>query len=236
MSYTLNIQDDVLDGKRVGTASVLLIALAAVVSMAGTPILAQAYSLEAFKKVAPAIADRAGEEYGSFIDIAALLHDYDEKMILAVMVVESEGKPTAVSHRGAVGLMQLMPQTAKAMGVKDPKEPFQNILAGTKYLKELERVYKFNREESLVAYNMGPARARRWLTQYEPKDSLYVQKVLHVYNLLVEEEKQEKIASANAPATQIAATQMLTKPKTIPMYESQIPLQNLRRAEVVERD
>jgi soluble lytic murein transglycosylase-like protein len=236
MSYTLNIQDDVLDGKRVGTASVLLIALAAVVSMAGTPILAKAYSLEAFKKVAPAIADRAGEEYGSFIDIAALLHDYDEKMILAVMVVESEGKATAVSHRGAVGLMQLMPQTAKAMGVKDPKEPFQNILAGTKYLKELERVYKFNREESLVAYNMGPARARRWLTQYEPKDSLYVQKVLHVYNLLVEEEKQEKIASANAPATQIAATQMLTKPKTIPMYESQIPLQNLRRAEVVERD
>ena len=79
--------------------------------------------------------DKTKAQYGEMINIAALLHDYDDKLILAVIIVESEGNEIATSHRGAQGLMQLMPATAKAMGAKDPKEPFQNILAGTKYLK-----------------------------------------------------------------------------------------------------
>lgn len=195
---------------------------------------AHAYSLEVFQKVAPDIVARAAEDYGSLIDIAALLQDYDEKMILAIIVVESEGKTSALSHKGAIGLMQLMPGTAKAMGAKDPKDPFQNILAGTKYLKELERTYKFDRKEALVAYNMGPSRAKRWLTQYEPEDSLYVQKVMHVYNHLLEEERT-KIAGKEGE-TQIAATQILVKPQPLPLYESPSPLSNLRREEITEKE
>lgn len=200
-----------------------------------SPQVAEAYSLKTFREVAPVIAERVSEQYGSMIDIAALLQDYDENMILAVMVVESEGKTSAISHKGAVGLMQLMPSTAKALGVKDPTEPFQNILAGTKYLKELERVYKFTREEALVAYNMGPTRARRWLTEYQPTDSLYVQKVLHVYGYLAERERRLKMAMPDE-STQIAATHILTKPKPLSLYESPSPLQNFRREEVTEKE
>lgn len=234
MSITLCNQADV-PGKRMGAIGTVVVVFIASIVTVFAPATTEAYSLQAFQKVAPAIADRADERYGSLIDIAALLQDYDEKMILAVMVVESEGKTSAMSHKGAIGLMQLMPGTAKAMGAKDPTEPFQNILAGTKYLKELERNYKFDREEALVAYNMGPTRARRWLTQYEPMDSLYVQKVMHIYNHLVEEEELAKIAKKETE-TQIAATHILTKPKPIPLYESPSPLLNLRREEVTEKE
>ena len=137
------------------------------------------------------------DAYGEMIDIAALLHDYDPKMITAVIVVESEGKNLALSNKGARGLMQLMPGTAKAMGASDPKDPFQNILAGTKYLKELEERYGFaNTGEALVAYNMGPSRAKRWLSQYDPAEYGYVKKVMYVYDVLTQQElESNKIAS-----------------------------------------
>ncbi len=136
--------------------------------------------------------DRIRSEYGQMINIASLLHDYDSKMITAVIVVESEGKTLALSHKGARGLMQLMPGTAKAMGATDAKDPFQNILAGTRYLRELEVNYGFDDREALVAYNMGPSRAKRWLSQYDAKEYGYVKKVMYVYDLLTQKELAEK--------------------------------------------
>jgi hypothetical protein len=162
------------------------------------------------------------DTYGEMINIAALLHDYDAKMITAVIVVESEGNEVAVSNKGARGLMQLMPETAKALGVKNPKDPFQNILAGTRYLKELENGYGFaSPQEALVAYNMGPARARRWLSQYDSNDYLYVKKVMYVYNLLDQEERaalaQNKIDTAPlATATASASAKpLMTRPRNL---------------------
>lgn len=165
--------------------------------------------------------DRTRDEYGQMISIAALLHDYDAKMITAVIVVESEGKKLALSHKGARGLMQLMPGTAKAMGATDPKDPFQNILAGTKYLKELEDNYGFRAAgESLVAYNMGPSRAKRWLSQYDAAEYGYVKKVMFVYDLLTQKELAEKNLAIEARRrlevpTYSTGTTIMTKPRSL---------------------
>ena len=178
------------------------------------------------------------ESYGQMIDIAALLHDYDSKLITAVIVVESEGITSAVSNKGAKGLMQLMPGTAKAMGASDPKDPFQNILAGTKYLKELEQRYGFTPAESLVAYNMGPSRAKRWLSQYEPDEYGYVQKVMYVYGVLAQMELDEaRLAKGATAKYAIASTEsarpMMTKPRSISFASIPLSLPLSRRGELV---
>jgi soluble lytic murein transglycosylase-like protein len=165
--------------------------------------------------------------YGEMIDIAALLHDYDPKMITAVIVVESEGKTLALSNKGARGLMQLMPGTAKAMGASDPKDPFQNILAGTKYLKELEDRYGFEDVGSaLVAYNMGPSRAKRWLSQYDAAEYGYVKKVMYVYDVLAEKEAKDRSLAANLRSRIDAHTgsgvggPIMTKPRTLSLIST----------------
>lgn len=199
-------------------------------ALAVLPSVASAYALSNFEKTAPNITESAKQKYGDMINIAALLHDYDEKLILSVMVVESEGHKNAKSNRGAQGLMQLMPETAKAMGAKDPKEPFQNILAGTRYLKELEESYGFNHKEALVAYNMGPSRAKRWLSQYSPDESMYVQKVMRVYNYL----EEQNAADDNTATSTVVATGILTKPKTLSLIDHPTSLLNTRRVDVTE--
>lgn len=150
------------------------------------------------KENAPDFIAQTQRSYGSMIASAALLHNYDPKLILAVIVVESDGNAKALSRRGAAGLMQLMPRTARAMGAKDPKEPFQNILAGTKYLRELEDNYGFDSpQEALVAYNMGPTRAKHWLTHASPEEYGYVADVMYVYRLI---DEQEADADVPVPA------------------------------------
>ncbi|HXK37537.1 MAG TPA: lytic transglycosylase domain-containing protein [Candidatus Paceibacterota bacterium] len=134
--------------------------------------------------------ERINSRYGDHVDTAAMLTDYDRDMIVSVITVESEGNPRAASPVGARGLMQLMPGTAKIFGVKDLSDPFQNILAGTKYLKDLETNYGFkNVDEALIAYNMGPARARRFLSQYDTADHSYVKKVKFVYNRIQDQKR-----------------------------------------------
>jgi soluble lytic murein transglycosylase-like protein len=80
---------------------------------------------------------------------AALLH--------AVIAVESNYNPRAVSRKGALGLMQLMPATARSMGVIDPMNASQNIRGGAKYLRQLLDQFANNKSLALAAYNAGPA-------------------------------------------------------------------------------
>jgi soluble lytic murein transglycosylase-like protein len=175
------------------------------------------------------------------VNIASMLHDYDKNLILAVIVIESEGKNEATSHRGAQGLMQLMPETAKSMGVKDSRDPFQNILAGTKYLKQLEDNYGFDSpQEALVAYNMGPSRARRWLSQYSAEDYGYVAKVMYVYGILAEQDKQreqlaQSIVKKMAAEESVSSGTMpfMTRPRTLSMSAFPMTLPNNRK-EVTE--
>jgi len=184
------------------------------------------------------LIEKTRENYGDMVSIAAMLHDYDDKMILAVIVVESEGRKNALSHAGAQGLMQLMPNTAKSMGAKNPNEPFQNILAGTKYLKQLENRYGFeSTQDALVAYNMGPTRAKRWLSQYDANDYGYVRNVMHVYDVLVSQEREMGRLAQTRPKLDaqedkiVEAKPLFTRPRMLSMADLSFTLPSSRRTD-----
>ncbi len=78
------------------------------------------------------------------------------RLVKAVMLAESNGNPTAVSQKGAQGLMQIMPDTAQELELRNPFDPEENIEAGARYLKLLHQLFKGNLELVLAAYNAGP--------------------------------------------------------------------------------
>jgi soluble lytic murein transglycosylase-like protein len=96
------------------------------------------------------------EIVNQYISEAAAEHNVPESLIAGLVHAESSFRPDIVSPRGAVGLMQLMPDTAKAMGVEDPYDPKQNIMGGTKYLRTLLDRFKGDERMALAAYNHGP--------------------------------------------------------------------------------
>lgn len=110
----------------------------------------------------PAAAPMPRTPYDTIITAAALRHRLDEKLISSVIAAESNFNPRAISPRNARGLMQLMPDTARRLGVTDIFDPEQNINAGTRYLRELLDRYDGDLTLALAAYNAGPER----ITQY----------------------------------------------------------------------
>ena len=105
------------------------------------------------------------------------------ELIHAVIAVESKNNVRAVSKKGALGLMQLMPATAQRFKVNNKFDPQQNILAGAKYLRELQVLYDGNLSLMLAAYNAGPAAVEKYHRQVPPyvETQLYVPKVLKLY-------------------------------------------------------
>jgi soluble lytic murein transglycosylase-like protein len=90
------------------------------------------------------LADAAADRYG-----------LPRELVRSVIAAESGFQPQAVSPKGAIGLMQLMPGTAQALGA-DPRDPAQNVDAGTRYLRDLLEKYNYGLRHALAAYNAGP--------------------------------------------------------------------------------
>ena len=108
--------------------------------------------------VPPAACDPIADDIAApLIETAAKANQIQAPLLHAVIEQESAFRPCAVSSKGAQGLMQLMPDTAGSLGVKDPFDPQQSIEAGARYLKQLVDKYKGDLRLSLAAYNAGPA-------------------------------------------------------------------------------
>jgi soluble lytic murein transglycosylase-like protein len=127
----------------------------------------------------------APAEYREHVRAAATKYHLSEDLLHAVMFVESGFRPTAVSEKGAIGLMQLMPGTAKDMYVRNIWSPEENILGGARYLRTLANQYQGDLVKTIAAYNAGPEAVKRagGVPRF-PETQDYVRRVLELYEKL----------------------------------------------------
>jgi hypothetical protein len=135
--------------------------------------------------IQPAKADNASlppPEINDLVEQTANRHQIDPQLVHAIIKVESEYDPKAVSAKGAMGLMQLIPETASRFGVENPFNPKENIEGGVSYLKYLLDLYRGDLSLSLAAYNAGEGAVQRFggIPSFtETRD--YVRRVTNIY-------------------------------------------------------
>ena len=123
------------------------------------------------------------QKFQDLIAKAAVKHQMDPKLLHAVIQAESAYNPHAISSAGAVGLMQLMPDTARRYGVTDRYDAEQNVDGGTRYLKDLLGMFNSNMRLAVAGYNAGEGAVMRYnytVPPY-PETQNYVQHVLNLY-------------------------------------------------------
>ncbi len=135
-------------------------------------------------KVSFKSASKNRVKYSPTIAQAAKIHRLPPALLHAVITAESAYNPEAVSTAGAVGLMQLMPDTALRYGVRNRRDPTANVAGGTQYLRDLLNMFDDNLVLALAAYNAGEnavLKNGRRIPPY-PETETYVQRVLKYYN------------------------------------------------------
>lgn len=126
----------------------------------------------------------AGTNLDRIISEAAKTHGVDEALVRSVIKAESNYNSNSTSPKGAMGLMQLMPETARELGVQNPYDPVENIGAGTRYLKLLLNRYDGNVTLTLAAYNWGMGNIEKRPGQMPTETRLYVDKVTRHYEMI----------------------------------------------------
>lgn len=127
------------------------------------------------------LSNSVNEEVRGFLKQTANKYELPEALLTSVAKVESDFNPNAVSHKGAMGVMQIMPDTANSLGLKNPFSASENIDAGARLIKKLLGVYKGDLVKTLAAYNAGEkAVNEKRFTQFAETND-YVKKVLKQY-------------------------------------------------------
>ncbi len=140
-------------------------------------------SLPRTAPAAPVTSSNVPSSYLEMIDSSCTRHGVDPSLVHALVKVESDYNPLAMSRKGAMGLMQLMPETAMTMNVRDSFNPAENIDGGVKYLKYLIDRYEGNLSLALAAYNSGETAVKKWGTIPPFKETQeYVKRILKIYN------------------------------------------------------
>jgi len=128
------------------------------------------------------VTSTSAGDVDSAIEQAAARHNVDPNLVRAVVKVESNFNPNAVSRKGAMGLMQLMPSTARQLNVKNPFDPEQNVDAGVRHLKQLLESYGGDIKLTLAAYNAGAGAVARssGMPRYAETQN-YVRRITNLY-------------------------------------------------------
>lgn len=123
------------------------------------------------------------DRYDEFIREASEFYGVSYPLLKAIIKAESDFNPTAISRKGALGLMQLMPHNVKAMNINDPFDPWENIMGGARYFRSMLDRFEGQLSLSLAAYNAGPTAVERYNFQIPPYKETqdYVAKVLKYY-------------------------------------------------------
>ncbi len=152
-----------------------------VIHFTDTPPDGISYKVIRTKKIHKNTNTGLDEELSSFIRKTARRYSVDAELIRSIITVESGWNPYAVSRRGALGLMQLMPETLKELGVVNPYDPYENIDAGVRYLRYL--IDRFgNLRLALAAYNAGPTVVERYQDVPPYRETKqYVKNILLLY-------------------------------------------------------
>lgn len=126
--------------------------------------------------------EKQSTKYDRLIHYYGVRYNIDPHLIRAVIRTESAFDPRAVSQKGAQGLMQLMPATAKELKVRNPFDPEENISGGTRYLRSLLDTFQQDLRLALAAYNAGPTIVRKsWAVPEFPETVQYIKRVLNFY-------------------------------------------------------
>ena len=184
---------------------------------------AQTYAVPdapAIRATRPVASRAAREQFEPLVREYAARHALRPDLVRAVIQVESGFNPRARSPKGAMGLMQLMPDTARELGVLDPYDPAENIRGGTKYLRQLLDRFDGDEELALAAYNAGPGAVDRYGRQIPPYRETrdYVRKVGSV------DGRTAAGPSTGRPAKRIVyKTYEIVDGRAVPRYSTQKP-------------
>lgn len=157
---------------------------------------------------APLVSPAPASTLGAVVDVASRRNKIDPKLVMSLIRAESAFHANAVSPKGAQGLMQLMPQTASQLGVRDALDPVANVEGGTRYLRQMLDRYNNDMSKALAAYNAGPGRVDQYrgVPPYA-ETRAYIAKIFGDYHRLkLAEGRTEEDVVRNTKTTRRSST------------------------------